>query len=105
MKMLIVILSLLTCGCAPALRPDYATVAAVHGSQPGHGPWAQPFGDHGASAETNWEGVEAALRWEEGPWFAEASATWLAHRNNVAGGPWLTGVRLGARFRLPRSEP
>lgn len=87
-------------GCAP-LRPDYVTVAAVHQSQPFVGKHAPPLGDHGRTDESNYDAAELGARWERGRLFVEANAAYALHESNIAGGPWITTVRAGVRFRVP----
>lgn len=83
-------------GCTPT----YLTAAAVHLSQPNHGPYPPPIGDHEASPETGYNGLELGARWEEGPYWSEAGLTYSITSRNVDGGPWLFSVKAGVRVKL-----
>lgn len=86
-------------GCG-TVRPDYLTVAAVHQSQPGHGPGPLPFGDQARSAETNLDGVQVGVAWERGRYFGDLDLTYAVHESNVAGGPWIATARVGIKVPL-----
>lgn len=96
---LFALLALPLAGCA-SLAPDYLTVAVVHQSQPFVGKFPPPFGDRGRTAESNYDAIEAGLRWERGRLFIEGNLAYAPHSENIAGGPWITTVRAGARIKL-----
>lgn len=88
-------------GCS-TVRPDYGTVALVHTSQPFKGPGPAPFGDNERSQETTMDGVQLGAEWERGSLFWDATVLYALRNRNVAGGPWVTTFRIGARIKVPR---
>lgn len=87
-------------GCG-ALKPDYLTAAAVHQSQPMHGPYPAPVGDNDRSEETGFNGLQGGLLWEFGPhMFVETDITYAITNQHVVGGPWIFMAKAGVRFKL-----
>lgn len=85
---------LLLAGCA-LIPSTSAHVAAVHTSQPGHGPGIEPIGDHGQSPETTYDAAEFGLRVKQGRWFCETDMAFVLHDTYLTGGPWLFSARFG----------
>ena len=91
-------LVLLASGCS-ALKPDAYTGAFVHQSVPFKGPGPAPFGDDERSIESNIDGLQLGVEWEEGRLFWDANVIYATSATNVEGGPWHTQFRVGVRIR------